>query len=258
MTKYLRELNDPELNEAQKISSKEHFELVYMRHRYFRQSINPEPKRLAQFEEMLCNISDKIYFKNISVFSLTGFEQDDLRNIARINTVSFISMGGLAENPDKAEEFRQRHKQKYGQDSEPKEDDIFRKECYDLAKFLNQRLQEVAGFCKNKNKNIRGTKDTECFFIGPTNKDPDDLSLFYQHEQFGFIPITSKQYKKLVKKNKPQNKQNFLLDDNRIRAVYLQGSYLNKKDIEKTNLDPRENSFYKNPEELLMDKEFIL
>ena len=99
MSSFLRKLDDPSIDEK-KINSIDYFELVYLRHRYFRKSANPDPRRLAEFEEMICNISDNIYYRNVIIFKNVGFESDDLRNIGRVNTGSFVHMSGLKENPN--------------------------------------------------------------------------------------------------------------------------------------------------------------
>lgn len=255
--KLIRELDDSSIDDI-KISSSDHFELVYLRHRYFRRSTNPTAERLAQFEEMIRNISDKIYLRNIEVFKTVGFEMDDLRNIARVHTVSFISMGGLAENPDLMKKFRVQHKKKYGQDSEPDKMDIFRKEAYNLAKFLNQRVQETARFSKTKNENIRGTKNHRRFFVGDAKNNPEDLDLFREPDLYGYRKITEAEYKDFVKNNSSNEKSRFLTKNGEmVRAVYIKGSFLTEGDVEDTEIDPRRNSFYRNPEESLMMKEFV-
>jgi hypothetical protein len=258
MTKLLRKLDDPEIDDI-KISSKEHFELVYMRHMYFRKSTNPEPGRLEKFEEMLQNIANKIYMRNIQVFKTVGFEMEDLHQIARVHTVSFISMGGLYENPEKMEKFRQRHKKLKGEDSEPTEYEIFKKECYDLARFLNQRIQETAKFCKIKNTNIRGTKNQKKFYIGDPTKNPSDIQLFENAKYYGFKKITEKRYKELVKENKVKNKQAFLTNDNQmVRAVYIKGSFLTEQDLENTDIDSKTNQYYQDPLEAMLQNEEVL
>lgn len=252
MAKLIRQLDNPELDQI-KLNSSDHFELIYMRHRYFRKSTNPEPKRLAKFEKMICNISDKIYLRNIEVFKTVGFEMEDLRNVGRVNTVSFISMDGLCENPDKMEKFRKQHKKKYGENSEPKEKDVFLKECYNLSRFLNQRLQEVAKFCKNKNTNIRGTKSVKKFYIGDPRRNPTDRELYSYPEVYGYKKITESNFKKLVKENNAKGKLSFLNKQNQIvRVVYIKGSFLTKKDIEETDVDPRKCLYNANPEDILI------
>lgn len=252
MTKLLRQLDNPELDEI-KLNSSDHFELIYMRHRYFRQSTNPSPERMAKFEEMICNISDKIYLRNIETFKTVGFEMEDLRNVGRVNTVSFISMDGLYENPDKMEKFRKQHKKKYGEESEPKEKDVFLKECYILSRFLNQRLQEVARFCKNKNTNIRGTKSIKKFYTGDPRRNPTDVELYNNPEVYGYTKITETKFKKLVKDNNAKGKTQFLDKENQmIRAVYIKGSFLTERDIEGMDIDPRNSVYYSNPEDALI------
>ena len=127
---------------------------------------------------MICNISNKIYFRNIETFKTVGMESEDLENIGRVHTVSFISMCGLKENPDKMKDFIKQHKKKYGKSSNPTEKEVFLKECYNLSRFLHQRLQEVAKFSNKKNANIRGTKNLKGFFVGNAKKNPEDINLF--------------------------------------------------------------------------------
>ena len=255
MGEFKRKLDDPEIDKS-KISSRDHFELVYIRHKYFRRSENPAPGRLEQFEEMIVNISNKIYLRNIMIFKTVGMEMEDLANIARVHTVSFISMGGLYENPDKMEKFRKDHKKKYGQDSEPGKRDIFRKECYNLARFLNQRVQEVARFSKVKNANIRGTKNYKKFFVGDPSRSPTDTDLYSYPDSYGYKKITEKRFKEMVKENDAKGKTEFLNQDNEmVRAVYIKGSILTEQDVEDMGIDPRDNSYYRDPEEEMVMRE---
>jgi hypothetical protein len=254
--KYLRDLPDSDVVDNMKIDCQDYFELVYIRHRYFRKSTNPEPERLAQFEEMICNISDKFFIRNYQLFNETGFEMEDLRNISRVHTISFITLGGLAENPDKMEKFRERHKKQYGQDSEPDNMDIFRKECYDLARFLNQRMQDIIRNCKSKNNNIRGTSNEQIFFIGNPKRDPSDIDLAKYPDVYGYKRISKKRFKELEKENDAKGKSKFMSKDNQIvRAVYLTGNHLSANDIQDIGLDPRDNLYYGNPEQNLIKME---
>ena len=205
---------------------------------------------------MIKNISDKIYLRNIGVFKTVGIEMDDLANIARVHTVSFISMGGLIENPALMIKFRLDHKKKYGQESEPGKMDIFRKEAYNLSRFLNQRIQEVAKFSKIKNANIRGTKNCKKFYVGDPSRSPTDNDLFNYPEVYGYEKITEKLFKELVKENDAKGKKEFLNKDNQmVRAVYVKGSILTGQDIEDMGIDPRDNSYYKDPEDNMIARE---
>lgn len=255
MTDFLRKLEDPEIDQRQKMNSSNHFELVYLRHRYFRKSTNPAPERLKQFEEMICNISDKIYYRNVTIFKTTGLESEDLRNIGRVNTVSFISMCGLKENPELMKKFIYDHKQKHGEHSEPVGRDIFLRECYNLCKYLNQRLQEIAKFCQIKNANIIGDKAKKMYFIGLSQKEPDDESLMMFPESFGFKKIKEAQFKKMFKDLKMLNKTRFLSPDGQIiRIVQKNPNYNIVEDFYKDN---SENESNLNPEELMIKKESL-
>ena len=253
MSDFLRKLDDPEVDGKKKINSNDYFELVYIRHRYFRKSTNPEPERLREFEEMICNISEKIYYRNIGIFKIVGFDSDDLKNIGRINTVSFISMSGLKENPKLMEKFVFDHKHKYGDKSEPSKRDIFRRECYNLAKYLNQRLQEIAKFCEIKSANIIGDKAKKIYFIGDQDKNPSDDSLLMSPESFGFKKIKIKKFKQMLKDLQPLSKTSFLAPDGQvIRIVHKKPNYLAIEDFYTNNLENESNL---SAEELMIKKE---
>lgn len=251
MSKYIRKLDCPELDVKEKLNSSDYFELVYLRHRYFRQSTNPSPARLAQFENMIVNMANKVYSKNVTVLKTTGMEVEDVQNIGRIHAISFISMGGLQENPDLMKKFIKAHKRLKGKNSDPTDRDIFLRESYNLAAFLRQRLPELVRFCRSKNVNIRGTKPVKCFYVGDPNRSPTDYDLYVSPEVFGYEKIHETEYKKMVKKNGGK-KTGFLNEDGlTVRAVYMEGSYLTPDDIDQSDLDPRRSSFYRSPEDTL-------
>lgn len=253
MADFLRKLDDPEVENKKKINSNDYFELVYIRHRYFRKSTNPEPERLREFEEMICNISDKIYYRNINIFKIVGFDGDDLKNIGRINTVSFISMSGLKENPSLMEKFIIDHKNKYGEESTPTKRDIFLRECYNLAKYLNQRLQEIAKFCEIKSANIIGDKAKKIYFIGKQDSNPSDDSLLMFPEAFGFKKIKINKFKQMFKDLKPLTKTSFLTPEGQIvRVVYKKPNYSAIEDFYTSN---SENESNLSAEELMIQKE---
>ena len=255
MSDLLRKLDDPTIDQS-KISYQEHFELIYLRHKYFRKSTNPSPQRLGEFEEMICNISDKIYYKNIMTFKIIGFEEDDLRNIGRINTVSFISMSGLKENPTLMTKFIADHKAKFGQNSEPSKRDIFLRECYNLSKYLNQRLQEVAFFCEKKNNNIIADKTSKHYFIGNPKKNPEDESLMMNPQAFGYKKITELQYKKYLKEYNPKNANQFLIADNLLVRVVVKRA--NPEAISDFYNYTYDGESVSDPEDILIEREKML
>lgn len=254
--KYERKVIHEGLEESDRITYEYFFELIYMRHHYFKKSKNPEPERLMEFEEMICNMSSKFFFKYQNFFNQMGFEFEDIKNISRVHAVSFISLSGLKENPEKMKDFIKMHKKKYGKNSMPNSKDIFKKECYNLSCFLKQRYQELIRFSKSKIKNIRGTVDVKKFFIGDPKKNPTDLELIEDCERHGYKKITKERYEKILKETQPVNKKSFL-DKNKkcVRAAYVYGKNLSYEDIKYTKLDPRNNSYYGNPEDTLIDME---
>ncbi len=251
MSEFKRKLNDPELEAKPRLRYQDHFELIYLRHRYFRKSTNPSPERLAQFEEMIVNMATRFYWRNQVVFRTVGMELEDFHNIGRVHTVSFISMSGLAENHDLMEKFIKAHKKKKGQNSTPTERDIFLRESYNLARFLKQRFSEVVMFSRRKNSSVRGTSSKRGYFIGNPDRTPEDYDLYNFPEAFGYKKIMEVEFNKILKGNKTNNKRDFIDKDTgkRVRSVLIEGDFLNNNDIDQSDLDPRRNSFYRTPEE---------
>jgi hypothetical protein len=119
-------------------------------------------------------------------------------------------------------------------------------------------LQETARFCKTKNVNIRGTKSIKRFYIGDPLKNPSDLELYNDPEVYGYTKITEIEYKKQIKENNAKGKESFINKNNKlVRAIYIQGSFLKEEDVE-GKFDPRDNSFYRSPEENMILNEMIL
>jgi hypothetical protein len=255
MNEMLRKLNDLSIDQK-KISSSDNFELVYLRHKYFRRSTNPSQERLNEFEEMICNISNKIYYRNIMIFKIIGFEEDDLRNIGRVNTVSFISMNGLKENPKLMEKFILEHKSKFGEKSSVTDKDIFLKECYVLSKFLKQRLYEVANFCQIKSASIIGDKMKKTFFLGDPSKNPNDEDLLMSPKSFGYKKITEMEFKRLQKENNSDSKTDFLTKEGKVARIVLKNpDFLAAKDF---YINVSDNESLLDPEEIMIQKENFL
>jgi len=246
MSKYLRKLKDIK-SDTERINSKDNFELVYIRHRYFRNSKNPSDSRMLRFQEMAHNIARKQYYMNVRMFKGVGMEVNDLKSIAMVHVVSFISMSGLHENPKLMVKFLSDHKKLKGKTSVPNDKDIFLREAYNLSRFLKQRFFEMVKVCRSKNYNVRGSVSYKGFFkeTEHADKDVSDLQLKQQYNFYGYVKITETEFKRLKKE-----------DINiKTRSVMLEGDYLTEEDIKGSYLDPRFNSFNMNPEDRLIISE---
>jgi hypothetical protein len=231
------------------------FELVYLRHKYFRKAKTPTTERIQPFDEMVDNIAGSIFTKNIEVFRIFGMELEDIQNIGRCHVVSFIGMQGLYENQAIMDKFILKHKSIYGQDSMPTKHEIFKKEAYDLARFLKQRLQECANFCRNKNRNVIGTKHTQTGYLCITDspKEVNDDNLMANPEYFGYKKMTKTALDKEIKANKSRGKSLFKTQDGTlIRVVTQTLRPLNYNDVNGSALDYRDTLTLKDPEELMI------
>jgi hypothetical protein len=103
------------------------FELAYLRHTLFRRSPNKTEAELAPYMSIVKSASKRAFFRWNSIFVGMGFEPDDLVNVGRVYTISFLHH--YAYEKDQTNQTRL------------------------LTAYLNQRYGEFAKICYKKAQN---------------------------------------------------------------------------------------------------------
>lgn len=89
----------------EKLSYKENFELVAMRHREFRKVDNPTTEELLVYAPVIEKAISRFVFVNRSLMSRFGLEREDLRTYAQVWTCNYLGLyrlpGGVLENGGK-------------------------------------------------------------------------------------------------------------------------------------------------------------
>jgi hypothetical protein len=254
-----REFND-DLN-GERATIKDDFELVYLRHRYFKASPNPEPSRYKALEGIAINVAKTVHRRFKEVFSLVGFELEDVQNIARCHLVSYLGLFSSTSTKKKWDKFMERHKDKYGQESEPSSTDLLKQDTAKLSVFIRQRIEECAMFCSHKASNIQGIKKKEFCFLSTQELTDEIINKLMRNtnltecEGVNIERISLLDYNTL-KKNMP-NKiigRSFFLDGFYYTSIIVPSETPTEEKLKESGWDysEYENS---NPETLLIERE---
>jgi len=252
---FKREVSE-NIDTEKSIDYKDDFELVAIRWKYFLKSPNPTKERLDQLRPIVDKVSKENWNKFKSVYSIVGYDLDDILNIALCHAVNFLGNFSIEENnEDKREKFVQVYKNRNGEETFPTDKDFKLKNLYNFSKFLVQRMEEVAKVCYQKNRNIRGTGETFKVYSSKAPTDVDDRTLLESPKNsHGYKEMTKKRYKELKKKNAIMNDDSFYDGKTYIRVVSLAAKKIESEDFIDSYI--RNNSdYYKTPEEIIQAKE---
>lgn len=233
----------------EKIHSKDEFELCYLRHQYFRRvKYNPTPKDMEPFKKIAERLAKNTFYKNKGLFSIIGFEFEDVSNIANVHLVSFLGLYSLENTPEKYKAFVDKFTEI--QSKEPEEDDILDKNKASFTSFLKQRMEDVVRVCRQKAKNIKGIPVTEFqSFYGPKTPPKIRSLLLKNHEQYGFRKIDNAIYKSIRKQAKAYSENLFVFNKIYYVAVPLEKKQLNIEDLNGADMNPHDNIHNMTPED---------
>jgi len=134
---------------------------------------------------------------------MVGFTIEDITSVNKIHLVSFLSLFATQNDQTKMTNFEDAHVIKYGK--MPNDLDVLNKNIASLTNFLKQRMEDMLRICKQKIRNIKGSKMGEFFFVGTT--PPDDIrDLLTQNQKFGFKKIDKNSFRAARKKSKVTSK----------------------------------------------------
>jgi hypothetical protein len=237
-----------------KISSKEEFELCYLRHQYLRRSeINPDAQAMKPYAKIIRYISQNTYYTYQFLLSAVGFELDDIVNVNMTHLVSFLGLFAIEQMPDKFDEFIIIHRKKHGKN--PTQLDILNKNKANFTLFLKQRMEDMVRICRQKARNVKGHLTEEFnVYYGP-KKPPKILrTLLKSHEKLGFRKLDIAVFKSIRKKAKCPNERLFKFGRNWYVCVPIEQKSLGLVDFTGADMDPYDNIHNMDPEQIYFDK----
>lgn len=241
--------------ENRKISSKNEFELCYIRHQYFRRSTyNPSKQEMAPYLAIVRSRCNHTHFVHSGLFNMVGFGRDDLYNIGLIHLVSFLGLFSMEMMPEKYTDFVEKFMMT--KRDPPNEEDVLCKNRANFTIFLKQRLEEVVRVCRQKVRNIKGVPYEEFQpFYGPKKPPMNIEALIDGYDFYGFRKMDIAVFKTIRKKAKAYGKIAFRHEKTWYIIVPLKHKNLGATDFSGAGLDPHDNIHNMTPEQILFKTE---
>jgi hypothetical protein len=199
----MKDLKRPLPEGYETVTYKNHFELRYLRWDYLVRSPNPKDEDLMGEKDKIARYCARKAFKKYAYeFSFMGMEIEDIENIARVYTVSYLGKYSSTSN----KEVRDRHIDKLRKkdlSKEPTAKDIEKKDNRTLISFLDQRLGECSMVFKQKCRGQAGFGYSSLFVRKKGDQWPEDSELFDNPGQYGWEKVGWSAYLKMRNKIGP-------------------------------------------------------
>lgn len=220
--------------EERRINHKDHFELAYLRWRYFMRSPNPDPNLLKKFEPLVRKISKQAFNRFRPLFRATGMDVCDIENVARVQLVSYLGLFSIEHNRDNLKKYEKDVIARI--DRAPTLEEIRERDLKNMAAFISQRLLDMSRVCQQKNKRMVGNQFTYAMFelVGHENVLATDHDLMTNPKAHGYRKMSQDELarvKKAVKKRMTDSER-FVVDGKTYRLVYETHPRVNLEGLE--------------------------
>lgn len=241
--------------DKKKIHSRNEFELCYLRHQYIRKTThNPTQDEMQPYMAIAKHMAKNTFFTYRRLFSLVGFESEDVINIATVHLVSFLGLFSLDKLPEKYKDFVSTYIA--NNDREPDAEQILNKNKANCTIFLKQRMEDVVRVCRQKARNIKGLPTEEYFFYYGVAKPPRILrNLTESYEKYGYRKLDTAVYKSIRKKARPEEGNIFRFNGKYYVAVLVAQKNLSIEDLLGADMNPHDSIHNMNPEQVLFSME---
>jgi len=237
-------------------TTSDNFEDVYLRSTYLGRIDHSVPSRFNElyniYATSIKSIGGRFCSKNHVLFRSMGFDHEDVISFCEVQAWSYISNFSIITKPEAMEKFLVKRKSDYPDRPDLTSDEIRRKDNSNFMTFLTQRLSDLVRVFKQKNRNIRGTKEISSFYL--KTKQAQDVTqelIVEDPEKYGFIQLTKKDVLDLKKRVGPKFKYaDFSFEGH----SYIYISYvpsLSKLDVVAALNDPHSNLFYMSPDAIM-------
>ncbi len=152
---------------------------------YLRKAREVSVKELEQYTNVANVVFKQHYRRSAPYFKNIGYGEEDVKNLLKVHTVSFIGHISFINYPEKVEAFVKRFKQINNR--LPTESDILKKSQSDCHYFLRQRMQEsveITEIFKNGQR-VRPAQfnETELVQITDQVKTPEEILMLTEEER---------------------------------------------------------------------------
>lgn len=241
--------------EKRKISSRNEFELCYLRHQYFRKvTHNPNKEQMKPYLNISAHLAKNTFFTYRNLFHMVGFELDDIINIGQIHLVSFLGLFALEAMPEKMADFVEIFCRTNKRS--PDAWDLLQKNRANFTMFLKQRMEDVVRVCRQKARNIKGLPTEEFYVFAGANPPPTFLrDLVENYEKLGYRKLDIAVFKSIKKKVKTDGGPVFRVNSLYYVAVPVDQKALSLVDFSGAGMDPYDSLHNMTPEQVYFSNE---
>jgi hypothetical protein len=191
MRQYMRPL--PKGHE--KVTYYDHLELRYLRWDYLVKVANPRESLLRSKDKIVKYAARRAYYKYMNEFSFMNMELEDVENIARVYTVSYLGLYSMDTNPEKKARFKKTFEEKEKRKADIL--DVEKKDNYSLIAFLEQRLLECAHVLRQYCKGEAGFTYYGVFYRVEGDQWPSDDELINSPKKYGWERLSWSDFVKI-------------------------------------------------------------
>jgi hypothetical protein len=238
--------------DERRISTKNEFELCYLRHKYLRKrKTNPTDKELSLYSFIVKNIVKNTYSTYKNLFKSVGIEFEDLISIGQVHLVSFLGVFALEQCPEKLAAFIALFTEQNSK--EPDELDLLSKNKANFTIFLKQRMEDVVRVCRQKVRCIKGTASDDYLYFCGTKKPPRNIKHFLENSsKHGYKKIDSGTFRSAKKHAKDlMDDDYFIINEKYYLRIPVETKNLDLEDFAGANLNPYDNIHNMTPEKFL-------
>jgi hypothetical protein len=216
--KVIRHIRVP-IDPDKMISTREQFELAYLRWRYFMRVENPPEELVKQYEKAAYMVARDAYRQNQDTMLYSGLELEDVMNISLVHLVSYLGCYSLQfSDIGKKKVANKRAKEEYS------EEEVKRKDLSNMIVFIQQRMKDLVRVFKQKNRNIMGEKHVAVLYQLIDVEIPcSDEDLLKSPHRYGYRRVPPSQYNEIKRKlGRYPEKGKFSVGDIKYRYVSSQ------------------------------------
>lgn len=233
-----------------KLSYKDDFELLYLRHEYIKRCKTLDGKFVEEYAPIVNTTARIMYEKLYPNYSKVGFDQEDIVSITNVYMLGFMGLYSLRFNKKKREEYIKDFKKAKGRT--PTEREIYNKDKNNMINFLRQRLQHCSTLCARKARNITVGIDRRGFYAHTKDsKSASNESILENYKKLGYRKVTRKEYKECLAKAKQLGERTITDKDGfKIIDIQLLNNGISNEDYE-LMLETNGGVNTMNPEDIL-------
>lgn len=243
--------------DKRKISSKDDFELCYLRHQYLRKSKgNPTAEEMAPYIKIVENLSKNTFFTYYGLFKNVGMYMDDVVSIGQVHLVSFLNLFALEKMEAKMDQWTLNWLLKH-KGEQPQPADFLQQNKANFTLFYKQRMEDLVRICKQKLRNIKGQSSEEYLsFVGTKDLPKDPTKLIKDYEDYGFKKIDLPTFKSIRKKaNVKNNVMAFKFNESWYVSFPIPQRDLEIDDFIVSDVNPYYNTHNRRPDQVYNDNE---